>query len=116
MIPTFNAQFLRAEHFLCSFAYITGWRIRFAVCHFPGEESMDAFKDAQREPRPLLWGRGEKEASSTGSEPVWLSVSQSCATPVTKHETGLNFPGFRFHITLWASARYLQPGLRNFGG
>ena len=86
----------------------------FAIYHRPGDEGMDAFKNAQREPQPLLWSRGEKDASST--EPMWLSISQSCATSVTKHETGLNFPGFRFHIMLWASARYLEPGLGNFGG
>jgi len=45
-----------------------------------------------------------------------LSISQSCATPVTKHETGLNFPGFRFHIMLWAAARFLEPSLGNFEG
>lgn len=90
----------------------TSWAEELGLPNCPGEESVDAFKDAQREPQPLLWG--QKEASRT--EPVWLSVSQSCATSVTKHETGLNFPGFRFHITLWASARYLEPGLGNFGG
>lgn len=75
---------------------------------------MDAFRNAQREPEPLLWGKGEKDASSTG--PLWLSISQSCATSVTKHETGLNFPGFWFHTTLWASATHLAPRTGTFGG
>lgn len=62
------------------------------------------------------YGFGAGERRRHPAEHMWLSISQSCATFVTKHETGLNFPGFRFHIMLWASARYLEPGLGNFGG
>lgn len=47
---------------------------------------------------------------------LWLSLSQNCATLVTKHETGLNFSGFRFHIMLWDSAKHLKSGLGDFGG
>lgn len=111
ILLTFTAQFLRAKHFLYFFAYIMGWRMRFAIDHCPGEESVDAFKDAKN--LSYCCGAKERRRHQAGTH---VSISQSCATSVTKHETGLNFPGFRFHIMLWASARYLEPRLGNFFG